>query len=70
MEKEARAFHLLVKNCPSAVFDIQTIIQLINFKWKHNVRKIVLVHLGGYTLSLVLATVAMVLSTQSGKYRH
>ena len=60
-----RAFHLIVENCDASVFANQVIKLTVDFKWTHNVRKIVLVHLAGYGLSLIVATVGMVASTQS-----
>ena len=66
-ELNQRAFHLIVEHCTSDVFGIEAIKMTVDFKWNANARKILLAHLGGYSMSLVLATVAMVASTQSGR---
>jgi hypothetical protein len=65
LELHQRAFHLIVENCDASVFANQVIKLTVDFKWTHNVRKIVLVHLAGYSLSLLVATVGMIASTQS-----
>jgi WD40 repeat protein len=65
LKLDQRAFHLIVENCDASVFANQVIKLTVDFKWTHNVRKIVLVHLAGYGLSLIVATVGMVASTQS-----
>jgi len=65
LELHQRVFHLIVENCDASVFANQVIKLTVDFKWAHNVRKIVLVHLAGYGLSLLVATVGMVASTQS-----
>lgn len=62
-----RVFHQVVENCDASVFENEVIKLTVDFKWTHNVRKIVLAHLAGYSLSLILATVGMIASTQSGK---
>lgn len=61
---DKRTFHLIVENCDVSVFSNEIIKLVIDFKWTHNVRKIVLTHLVGYSVSLFLATVAMIASTQ------
>jgi hypothetical protein len=43
----------------------QVIKLTVDFKWNNNIRKIVLVHFACYSISLLLATTAMVASTQS-----
>ena len=65
LELDQRAFHLIVENCDASVFANQVIKLTVDFKWTHNVKKIVLVHLAGYGLSLLAATAGMVASTQS-----
>ena len=49
------AFHLIVANCDASVFEINIVKLAVDFKWNHNVFKIVIAHLAGYTLSLALA---------------
>jgi hypothetical protein len=65
LKMHERAFHLIVENCDASVFANPVIKMTVDFKWTHNVRKIVLVHLAGYGLSLLVATAGMVASTQS-----
>eukprot|EP01048_Picozoa_sp_COSAG05_P014437 COSAG05_NODE_1636_length_4365_cov_8.688467_5_plen_500_part_00 len=67
VDPRKRAFHLIVENCDASVFDNDLIKLAVDFKWTHNVRKIVLMHLAGYSLSLLMATAGMVASTQSSK---
>ena len=55
-----RAFHNIVENCDASVFDIEVIKMTVDFKWDFNVRKIVLAHLAGYSVCLVVASIAMV----------
>jgi hypothetical protein len=58
---------LIVENCEASIFENEVIKMVVHFKWTHNVRKIVLMHLAGHSLSLILAMVGMVVSTQSGQ---
>ena len=64
---DTRVFHNIVLYCDQSVFENELMKLVVDFKWSHNVHKIVLVHLAAHIASLMLANVAMVMSTQSGQ---
>ena len=49
-DPQKQTFHLIVENCDASIFENEIIKLTVNFKWTHNVRKIVLMHLAGYSL--------------------
>ena len=55
----------IVENCYVSVYDNGIIKLTVDFKWNNNILKIVLVHFFCFSFSLLLATTAMVASTQS-----
>ena len=61
----ASAFHSIVQNCDSSVFQSDIMVCIVSCKWHHNIQKIVLAHMAVYGASLLLTTATMIASTQS-----